>query len=133
MEPKPHTIEKSPPRPELVEGLGLAALGQNEHEIKPTSIEVGSLVTLRLIEADKTIQVYISEHEKNVGDLLPEIQLRLPDGVRPYPLTPQETSSQPQQRRTESLAERLRGKASGETIELLNHKKATIVEVEQLS
>lgn len=131
------TIETKSNGASFKEELGRPALREAErslshHEQESRSlVGVGSLVTLQLIEQDREVSVYISNTETNVSQLAPSLQDQLPErtSVHPLQVTGDSTTSK---KVTANLAERLEGRSVGETIELLNHAHAKIIEVVSL-
>lgn len=103
---------------------------QSDKEAQRKEIAIGSLVKLKLIEQDREVLVFISQHERNTNQLSPEIQELLPEGVTVHPLISKIPDNN--KKNSASLAERLEHRNVGETIELVNHKHALVLEFTQL-
>lgn len=103
------------------------SFGENfNKETQNKEITIGCLVKLKLIEQDREVLVFISQHERNKDQLSPEIQKLLPEGVTVHPLISEITDNN--KKNSASLAERLEHRNVGETIELVNHKHALVLE-----
>lgn len=132
MELKEDTIEVRENGTSLDGDLGHSALEAVDIlDVQPEKeIAAGSLVKLKLIEQDREVLVFISQHERNKDQLSPEIQELLPEGVTVHPLISKIPDNN--KKNSASLAERLEHRNVGETIELVNHKHALVLEFTQL-
>lgn len=95
-----------------------------------TPINTGSLVTLRLIEQDREVVVYISKTENSINQLPSALKDQLPEKTSVHPLEVE--GGNIEKKSTATLAERLEGRSVGDSIELVNHTHAEVIEVRTL-
>lgn len=133
MELQEETIEVRESGTSFNGDLGRSAIeaADNLEKQPDKEIAIGSLVKLKLIEQDREVLVFISHHERNKDQLSPEIQEQLPEGTTVHPLMAERVDDN--KKNSVSLAERLEHRGAGETIELVNHKHALVLEFTQLN
>lgn len=138
METIKDTIETRKSGASISEDLGQSALNgaengnhQIDSETITNEISAGSLVKLKLVEQEHEVFVYISELERSVFQLPDSVREQLPEKVMVNPLVVEKSSDD--KKVSANLAERLEHKTIGDTIELVNHKHAEILEITQLT